>query len=73
VTDTKKLANFLKNQITSVFTTEPDSEPPTLPKYNILSSMSIVVITVSMAEKRLKNFNTNKSASTNGIHPRLPK
>ena len=35
--------------------------------------LSMVVITVPMVEKRLKNLDANKSAGPNGIHPRLLK
>ena len=56
VTDTQKLANLLNNQFTSVFATEPDSEPPAPPKYNIPSPMSTVITTVPMVEKRLKTL-----------------
>ena len=72
-TVTQKLANLLNNQFASIFTTEPDGEPPPAPKYIILSPMSTVVITVPMVQKRLKNLNANKSASPDGIHPRLLK
>ena len=73
VTDTQKLANLLNNQFASIFTTEPDGEPPPAPKYIILSPMSTVVITVPMVQKRLKNLNANKSAGPDRIHLRLLK
>ena len=48
VTDSQKLANLLNNQFASVFITEPNTELPPPPIYNILSPMILVFITIPM-------------------------
>ena len=72
LSDRQKLLTLLK-YFTSIFTAETDSEPLPLPKYEIPFAMSMGVITVPMVEKRLKNLDTSKAASSNRIHPRLLK
>ncbi len=70
VTDLEK-AEALNDFFSSVFTIERDGPTPQLARRDIKVAMPHLEITEAMVKKKLDGPNPNKSAGSDGLHPRV--